>query len=247
MTVSGTPEVTPLKVGAPVIDYTCGTMAAFAIASALFQRERTGKGQYIDFSMLDTTLVMLSSTITGYLYNGNVMSIPRGNDFSRAGGCGYQTKDGGILMLGALNNRQYERLWIALERPDLAKQSSYDEMDNNNEILKSELTRIFATRTAAEWENFFDKVHVPAAKVKTIPEALATEQLSCRDNVFHTFEKVSGVDNPVTVPISGFKYAHGGPGVNEPPQQMGANTNEVLNELGIDSDTIELLRSEGVI
>jgi crotonobetainyl-CoA:carnitine CoA-transferase CaiB-like acyl-CoA transferase len=247
MSVTGTPETAPLKVGAPIVDYASGTMAAFAIASALLQRERTGAGQFIDFSMLDTAMILLSSTVTGYLYNGDVMSIPRGNDFSRAGGCGFTAKDGGIVMLGALNTRQFERLWNALGRPDLAAQSSYDEMDAHNEMLKEELTRIFVTRTAAEWEEFFDQAHVPAARVNTIPEALALEQLRHRENLLHFFDTVPGTEKPVTVPVAGFRYAHGGPSVEMPPSQMGAHTEEVLRELGYDGEHIAILRREGVI
>ena len=247
MAVTGTPETAPLKVGAPIIDYACGTMAAFAVAAALLQRERTGVGQFIDFSMLDTTLILLSSTVAGYLYNGTVMSIPRGNDFSRAGGCGFKSKDGAIVMLGALNTRQYERLWKALGRPDLADQSTHDEMDENNEILKEELTRIFLTRTAAEWEEFFDQAHVPAARVNTIPEALALKQLNNRENLFHTFNTVPGTEQTVTVPVAGFSYAHGGPSVEMPPSRMGTHTEEVLRELGYEDEEITSLRREGVI
>ena len=78
-----TPEVTPLKVGAPVVDYASGAMAAFAIASALFQRERNGgQGQRIDVAMLDAALLLMSSTVAGYSANGKVLSVPRGNPWS---------------------------------------------------------------------------------------------------------------------------------------------------------------------
>ena len=70
MAITGTPEVSPLKTGTQVIDYATGTMGAFAISTALFQREKTGKGQYIDSSMLDVALMMLASNITGYHANG---------------------------------------------------------------------------------------------------------------------------------------------------------------------------------
>ena len=163
MSVSGTPELTPLKVGAPVVDYASGTMAAFAVASALFQRARSGLGQYIDFSMLDTALLMLTSTVTAYLYDGKLLSVPRGNDLPSANGCCYQTKDG-LLMLAANNHRQHERLWTALERPDLAAQSSYEEIEAIEDTMKAELTRVFLTRTAADWEETLNGIGVPARR-----------------------------------------------------------------------------------
>ena len=64
MAMTGTPDVNPIKTGAPVIDYATGTMCAFAISAALFQRERTGRGQYIDSAMLDVSLMLMGSHIT---------------------------------------------------------------------------------------------------------------------------------------------------------------------------------------
>ena len=64
MAMTGTPEVNPIKTGAPVVDYATGTMCAFAISAALFQRERTGRGQYIDSSMLDVALMLMGSHVT---------------------------------------------------------------------------------------------------------------------------------------------------------------------------------------
>jgi crotonobetainyl-CoA:carnitine CoA-transferase CaiB-like acyl-CoA transferase len=249
MSVTGTPEVSPLKVGAPVLDYASGTMAAFAVASALFQRQQTGQGQYIDFSMLDATLVLMGSTATGYLYNGVMTAAPRGNAFSRAGGSAFKTKDGSLLMMGALNSGQHERLWTALDRPDLAAQSSYDALDEINGEAESELTRILADRTAAEWEAFFHDHHVPATRVNTLPEALAQEQVGERKGLFHDLGRIPGCEDltEVTVPVTGFTFAHGGPSVETAPPTMGAHTDEVLGELGFSSDDIAALRRQGVV
>ena len=64
MAATGTPEVNPIKFGAPAIDYATGTMGAFALSAALFQRERTGRGQRIDLAMLDVALLMQASHVT---------------------------------------------------------------------------------------------------------------------------------------------------------------------------------------
>ena len=71
MAMTGTPDVNPIKTGAPVIDYATGTMCAFAISSALFLRERTGQGQYIDSAMLDVSLMLMGSHITSYFRTGH--------------------------------------------------------------------------------------------------------------------------------------------------------------------------------
>ncbi|MDP6884048.1 MAG: CaiB/BaiF CoA-transferase family protein, partial [Rhodospirillales bacterium] len=245
MSVSGTAEVTPLMVGAPVVDYASGTMAAFAVASALYQRAQTGHGQYIDFSMLDTALILMASSVTAFLHDGALPS-PSGNKKSYAGNSCYETADG-LVMLGAFNRRQHERMWRALDRPDLAELSSWDAMAANREMLSDELASILATRPAAQWETFFNDHAVPAARVRTLAEALDIDQLDHRDNLLHTFEDAPGVDGPMTVPVAAFRYAHGGPRADSPPPAMGADTDAVLGEAGYGANEIAALRAAGVI
>src|SRR5207245_945858 len=92
MAMTGTPDVNPIKTGAPVIDYATGTMCAFAISAALFQRERTGRGQYIDSAMLDVSLMLMGSHITSYLRTGHEPK-PKGNRMDRASSQRYQATD----------------------------------------------------------------------------------------------------------------------------------------------------------
>src|SRR2546423_6568087 len=70
MAMTGTEDVHPVKLGSPVVDYSTGMTGAFAISAALYQRERTGKGQRIDMAMLDVAVILMSSLVTGYLRNG---------------------------------------------------------------------------------------------------------------------------------------------------------------------------------
>ena len=78
MAMTGTPEVNPVKFGSPAVDYATGVTGAFALTAALYQRERTGKGQRIDMAMLDVALTLMSTHLTGYLRNG-VHPKPNGN------------------------------------------------------------------------------------------------------------------------------------------------------------------------
>src|SRR6476660_635051 len=109
MAMTGTPNANPVKIGAPAIDYSTGTMGAFALSAALFQRERTGQGQRIDMAMLDVAMILMASHVTGYLRNGHHPK-PSGNRMPHATSMAYQTADG-IVMLGASNLRQQKRLW----------------------------------------------------------------------------------------------------------------------------------------
>src|ERR1700680_3017338 len=130
MAMTGTKEVHPIKFGSPAIDYATGMTGAFALASALFQRERTGRGQRIDMAMLDVAMILMSSHLAGYLRNG-VHPKPHGNKHPHATNSAYTTKTG-LLMLGASNLRQQRRLWTLLERPDMIKRTN-DERDEHRD------------------------------------------------------------------------------------------------------------------
>jgi hypothetical protein len=128
MATTGTAEVNPIKFGSPAVDYATGTMGAFALASALFQRERTGRGQRIDLAMLDVAMILMSSHLTGYSRNG-IEPKPSGNRHLHATNSCYATRDG-LVMLGASNLRQQRRLWQALERPEMAKRTNEEREDD---------------------------------------------------------------------------------------------------------------------
>src|SRR6266404_7148767 len=177
MAMTGTADVHPVKLGAPVIDYATGMTGAFALASALFQRERTARGQRIDMAMLDVAMILMSSHVTGYLRNG-VHPKPHGNNHLYATNTAFATKSG-ILMLGASNLRQQRRLWTVLERPDMIKRTN-DERDADHDREIAVLAEIMLTRTATEWEAFLQAHHVPAARVRTMGEAIADPQLESR-------------------------------------------------------------------
>ena len=244
MATTGTPEVHPIKTGAPVIDYATGTMCAFAISAALFQRERTGSGQYIDSAMLDVALMLMGSHITAYLRTGHEPK-PRGNRMDRASSQLYQAKDAD-LMIAASNRGQHERLFQALGRPDLAAQSSDEERERLYEQQTAELSKIIAERTADEWEQYLQARHVPAGRVRKLSEALADPQLEAR-RVLHEHQKIEGIEGPVTVPMAAFRFAHDGPSIETPPPRLGQHTEEVLLSLGYDTAEIAALRAADAI
>ena len=243
MAMTGTPEANPIKIGAPAIDYATGTMGAYALSAALFQREKTGQGQRIDMAMLDVAMMLMASHVTGYLRNGKHPK-PVGNRTGHATSMAYQTKDG-VLMIGASNLRQQRRLWIALERPDMVKKTN-DERDADHEREEATLREIMLTKTAAEWEEWFQARHVPASRTRTMGEALADPQLNSR-NILHRHENAPGVPGAFTVPVAAFKFAHGGPQVDRPPPMFGQHNDEILAELGYSPAQIAGLRSAIVI
>jgi crotonobetainyl-CoA:carnitine CoA-transferase CaiB-like acyl-CoA transferase len=227
MAMTGTPEAHPVKFGSPAVDYATGMTGAFALSAALFQRERTGKGQRIDMAMLDVALILASSHLTGYLRNG-VHPKPNGNRNPHATNSAYATKDG-LVMLGASNLRQQRRLWTLLERPDMIKTTN-EERDADREREAAALTEIMMSRSAGEWEEFLQARHVPAARVRTMGEALADPQLASR-GIIHRHDGATGVVGAFSVPLAAFTFAHGGPQIDSPPPALGQHNDEILSEL----------------
>ena len=244
MAATGTPEVNPIKVGPPVVDYGTGSMAAFAIAAALFQRVLSGKGQYIDLAMFDVALMLMSADVTNYSWSG-IAPVPRGNDYPMAGGRCYPTRDG-LLMLGAMNRRQHSRLFRLIGRPEIAAETDYPARFAKGDEHAEILAEVFRKRTAEEWEDELQANHIPAARVRGLPEALDDPQLDSR-GMKHSFEDFPSEGRTLSVPVAAFSYVHGGPRLDRPPPRLGEHTNEVLGELGYNEREIETLRRKGVV
>ncbi len=245
MAATGTAEANPIKLGAPVIDYATGTMGAFALAAALFQRERTGRGQRIDLAMLDVAMMMQASHLTAFMRTGKGPE-PHGNDHPFATNSAYAAKDGALVMLGASNLRQQRRLWAALGRPEMAKSDNEARLAARGEEAAA-LRGIMRARTADEWEEYLQARHVPAARVRTTAEAMADPHLAAR-GLLHRFpDGAPGVEGAFGVPVAAFGLAHGGPRVDAPPPRLGADTDAVLAELGYAPADIAALRAGGAV
>ena len=248
MAANGTPENHPIRVGPPLIDYGTGAQAAFAIASALFQRTRTGRGQRIDVAMLDAALMMMSTNVM----NSQLMERsppPLGNSNpQRAAYSAYETADG-LIFLGAFTIEQARKLWRALERDDLA-----DELEGRDlafmftqaDAHAAALRDIMKTRPAQEWEDLINKAGVPAARVRRVDEALREPQVASR-GVLRDNEDVPGNDRRLKVPAAAFGYMHDGPKLHSPAPRLGEHTAAILGEIGYDADRIAALSKKGVI
>jgi crotonobetainyl-CoA:carnitine CoA-transferase CaiB-like acyl-CoA transferase len=243
MAMTGTEEVNPIKFGAPAVDYATGTMGAFALASALFQRERTGKGQHIDLAMVGVAMMLMGSHLTGYMRNG-AEPRPHGNKQPFATNSCYEAKDG-LLMIGASNLGQQRRLWTVLERPDMIKHDN-EARETDRAREAAVLADIIKTRTADEWEVYLQARHVPAARVRTMAEAIADPHFKTR-GVFHHQASAPGIDGPFGVPLAAFKFAHGGPSIETPPPEFSADTDAVLAEHGYGAAEIATFRRDRVI
>jgi len=242
MAMTGHGDGRPLKSGAPVVDYATGTTAAFAISTALFQRERNGgKGQFIDVSMLDVALILSSSHLTGYLWNGKHPE-QKGNTFPFATiGC-YQAADV-PMMIAASNLQQQRRLWTALGREDMIKTDNNQRLDAHAEETEV-LSKIIGTMTADYWEEFLQKRRIPAARIRRMEETLSDSQVANRQVLHRHATPDSPVDG-LTVPVAAFSLSDSLSDINLPPQPVGAQSAEILAELGYDREEIAAMRAAG--
>lgn len=243
MAMNGTPELSPLKIGAAAVDYSTGITGAFAIASALFQRAHTGQGQRIDLAMFDTALMLAPQHLTAHLHDGSVPK-PHGNGHRFATNRVYDCSEGQIVV-AATNRKQQQRLWEAMGRPDLATSDRSVRTKNASEHIKV-LSDLFQTRSARDWEEHLQTNHVPACRVCTIAEAVLEPQFAAR-NLIHRHDFAPGVDGPLSVPVAGFKYEHGGPQVTTPPPRIGEHTAVLMRDLGYDDAAIKRLSQSGAI
>ncbi|HAT34769.1 MAG TPA: hypothetical protein DCS82_03560 [Rhodospirillaceae bacterium] len=148
-------------------------------------------------------------------------------------------------MLGAANPGQHRRFVEALGLDEFAHQS-YEQRDAQRAEETAAIAAKLKEKTAAEWESYLQDKHVPAAILRPMDEMFGDPQLDTR-GILHRHEEVEGVDGPVTVPVSAFTFAEGGPKVDSPPRPLGADTDSVLGELGYDAQSIADFRKDGVI
>ncbi len=248
MSFNGTPESGPTRVGPAMVDYGTGAQAALAISAALYQRTVTGKGQQIDVAMADAAMMLMSVNIVDTMLTGKGPN-PVGNVHpDLAGYRTYDTADG-LLMVGAYTNKQFVDLMNALgetaRAAELARMTRPQIRAARDQDTVT-LTAIFTTRTAAEWEDLLNAAHVPAARVRTVDEALAHPQRQSRA-VVQTAQAKGAQPGPDTFPVAAFTYAHGSPQLDRPPPRHGEHTAEVLAELGYTQAEITGMRAAGSI
>jgi len=183
MDTTGTAESGPIRTGAPVLDYATAMAASFAISAALFERLNSGKGNFIDVSMLETGLSLMSSTVTDYLKTGNAPQR-RGNlANSRSPGAGSFPCAEGIMSLGVNEDSHFISLARALGRSDWLSDSRF--LDRaarvaNAPELALEVETELGKKTAKEWEPILQNAGVPCARLRSLPEALDSDQVKLR-------------------------------------------------------------------
>jgi CoA:oxalate CoA-transferase len=248
MSITGSPDTAPLRVGYPACDTLGGITAAFAIAAALFRRARTGVGECIDVSMLEATLAAMGWAVSNWLIAG-ARPTPMGNENMTAAPSGTFTTGRGLLNIAANKQEQFETLCRLLGREELIADQRFagrEDRKRNRQELKQELEAALAAKPASEWAPALNAQGVPAGEVLSVPEVLEQPQVIER-GLIKRFASAPGVAREVPVLRAGFRLATGDPAPAAPPPALGADTDRILEELGCGSAEIAALRDDGAI
>jgi crotonobetainyl-CoA:carnitine CoA-transferase CaiB-like acyl-CoA transferase len=248
MSVTGDKETAPLRVGYPVADTIGGLTAAFAIAAALFRKQRNDQGEFIDVSMLEATLVTMGWAVSNWLIAGATPE-PMGNENMTASPSGAFKTRAGLINIAANKQEQFEALCRLLDRADLVTDPRYIDREDRKKRrleLKAEIESALAAKPAREWSALLNEHGVPAGEVLSIPEVLEMPQIAASGLVKH-FLNPPGVDREIAVVRSGFRLQSGDPHPNTPPPILGGDTDKILEELGYDRDEVTDLKQRGAV
>lgn len=232
MSITGTPETAPLRVGYPVCDTLGGLAGAFAIVSALLRQRTTGEGAFLDVSMLETTISALGWPVSNFLTAG-VDPQPMGNENMTAAPSGTFRTGDGLLNIAANKQEQFETLCGLIGRPDLADDPRFAEREarkKNRAALNAAIEEALSVRPAAVWEETLNAAGVPAGRVLTIPEVLGEEQVA-RRRMARRFDGVLPEGKPLTVVRGGFLVDGEAPLPASPPPRLGEHSDAIFATL----------------
>ena len=194
MSVTGQPNSEPTRVGTSIGDITAGLFTAIGINAALYDRQKTGKGMYIDVSMLDCQIAILENAIARYLSKNEIPKPMGSRHPSIAPFEAFKTKDSYII-IAAGNDKLFENLCNALDLKDLIMDEKYKSnslrSENMNE-LKKILEQKLINKTTNEWVKNLESLKIPCGPIFNIKEAVENPQVEARNMIVKAYHKVIG-------------------------------------------------------
>ena len=247
MSITGTPDGEPVKVGVAIIDLVAGLMLGKAITAALFAREKIGVGQRIDTSLLEAEVASLINVGSNYLVGGKVPTrwgnahpniVPYQN---------FKTADG-YLVIGVASEVIWKRFCQAIGRPDLTDDRRFADnsrrVENRAELI-SLLSELFLKRNNEAWFKGLTDAEVPCAPVQSIDQVFQAPQVLHRDMLVEVEHPTAGKVRMAGMPV---KFSLTPASVRMPPPLLGEHNSEILkNWLGMNAEAIEELKREKII
>ena len=246
MAITGAPEGPPYRLGTAIADLVAGLLAAQAIGFALYARERTNQGQYVDISMFDAVVSMLSHHASAYLA-ADVTTRRMGNAHATISPYDTFAASDGDFFLAVGNDDQFRRFCTAAGLPDMPGDPRFATNPSRVEhdvAVRERIGPVLRSRTRAQWIDLLTSAGVPCGSVRTVPEVLQDPQLQARRMIEVVEHVAAGRLKVLGIPIT----LSATPGsVRLPPPILGQHTDPILKELGMDADAVARLRRERVI
>ncbi|HNU01835.1 MAG TPA: CaiB/BaiF CoA-transferase family protein [Acidobacteriota bacterium] len=246
MAINGDERLNPLRCGFPVCDTVGGLNAAFAIMAALFSRERTGQGQFIDIALLDSIMPLMGWVVANLMIGGQQPVLMGNDNFTAAPSGTFKTKDG-FINIAANKQEQWENVADLLGVPELKEDPRFKERDArkaNRRALTPLLEARLVTQSTDYWVDLLNQNDVPSGAIPTLEEALQAPQIGHRQ----AFTKIraEGIGEiPLFNHTAKFSDATGN--VEAPPPLLGEHNAEILGQIGYAAADLQSLKADGVI
>jgi CoA:oxalate CoA-transferase len=249
MSITGIPGGEPLRPGASLADSTAGIFAALSIVSALWQRQKTGKGQMIDTSMLDCQVTMMENPIARYFGTGKVPG-PVGTRNPMAAPFQVFSASDHYFAVAIFTNKPEDWRYFChvIGRPDLGEDKRFqtnNDRNRNVDVLTELLQAAFITEPAAHWLRIFTEAGISCAPVNNVKEVTEDEQVRFRGMIATIPNSSTGTWQVANTP---FKMSDSTTGPAGAAPRLGEHTKTVLHEmLGMSDIEIEALKRDGAI
>jgi crotonobetainyl-CoA:carnitine CoA-transferase CaiB-like acyl-CoA transferase len=246
MSVTGFEGGDPVRVGIPIADLLTGLYGAYGVLAALQARERTGRGQVVNTSLLEAMVGTMGFQAVRYL-NGGGVPPPAGNHHPINAPYGvFRAKDG-YLTLGATGDKRWRQFCQLLDREDWLDDPRFKTNGDryaNRLVLQELINEKLQARTVDEWERFLNEAGIPAGPVYAMDGALDHPQTRHRKMVVERPHSVLGTVSLLGLPV---KFSETPGEVHRTPPELGEHTDEILREIGMADEDLCRLRDEKII
>ena len=246
MSINGFPDAPPAKVGVPIADLNTGMFATTGILTAYINRLKTGQGQHVDASLLESGIAYTLYESATYFATNEIAS-PLGSAHRMiAPYQAFATKDG-YINIGAANQNNWERMCKAIAREELLSDerfSSNAERMINIESLTPIMEKTFGGETTAHWVDILEKSGVPTGPIYQVDQVYSDPHVKTRDMSVELDHPIAGSIRNIGVPV---KLSHTPGSVRTPAPVLGAHTDEVLALFGFSEDEISRLRRDEIV
>ena len=246
MSVTGEPGRGPMRVGAAVADVGGGLFAALGIMTALLERERSGKGQWVQSSLLNAGIGLLDFQAARYVMKGEVPPQVGNDHPTSMPTSAYKTKDG-YINVAASGDGMWRRVCQAIGREALAGDERFKTNESravNRAAINAVLNEALQAKSSAEWIEMFNRIGVPCGPIYKMDQVFADPQvqhLQASVEVEHpTIGRYKILNQPV-------KLSRTPAEIKTATPELGAHTEEILAEAGFSKEEIKALRAKGAI